>query len=462
MKAWAQPYAYIRRSVASRADPGDISRDFQTNAVRGLAGDDADRLVILDGDWGRSAATDKTARRLAFLSLMEKVEAGEVSALYAYSGDRLARSVEWASRLWNACKRAGVPITTTTYRFNPANRDDDGGWSIWHYQAVGNEQALMGMERKAKASVERRQARNEAAGLPPNHGMGRKRYGARDGEDLRLVLEAFDKAGSFSGAAKLLNGEAEVCSKACERDHEHVGPKVATRDGSRWTGTVVGRIVQRERRDIAKQVRRGVAAKAPRMFTGLLLCDCGHRLTSMPRRAGVNGQKTETVGYFCAEGRNQANHPKPYTIAERKVLAHVAGVFAEFNALWHMKPDPSKVAPEDLAERLADLDAKRDRWVEQYGEGLIDRAARDKRLAAIALERDEVEAQIGALTDLATRRERIIDWGAPPAEVNARLRLYLDHIDIVHEHGTIRPTITAGGWVRGLNEWVWGSPEAKR
>ena len=35
------------------------------------------------------------------------VERGEVSALYAYSTDRLARSVEWSARLLNACRRAG-------------------------------------------------------------------------------------------------------------------------------------------------------------------------------------------------------------------------------------------------------------------------------------------------------------------------------------------------------------------
>jgi hypothetical protein len=46
------PHAYIRRSSRSRSDPGDISREFQTETVRALAERDAN-LVILDGDWGK-------------------------------------------------------------------------------------------------------------------------------------------------------------------------------------------------------------------------------------------------------------------------------------------------------------------------------------------------------------------------------------------------------------------------
>src|SRR3954463_16212054 len=98
MKDHARPIAYVRRSSRSRNDPGDLSREFQVAEVRRLAGADADRLVVRDHDWGRSASTDKTERRLAFLGILEEVERGEVSALYAYATDRLARSVEWSAR----------------------------------------------------------------------------------------------------------------------------------------------------------------------------------------------------------------------------------------------------------------------------------------------------------------------------------------------------------------------------
>ncbi len=59
------------------------SREFQTDKVRDLAGSDAPRLRVIDADWGRSAATDKTDRREAFLTLLDNVERGTVSAIYA-------------------------------------------------------------------------------------------------------------------------------------------------------------------------------------------------------------------------------------------------------------------------------------------------------------------------------------------------------------------------------------------
>src|SRR5829696_1966939 len=99
MLDYAAPVAYIRRSVARTGDPGDVSRDFQTDKVRSLAAADGLGLRIIDGDWGRSASTDKTDKRLAFLELLAAVERGEVSTIYAYSTDRLARSVQWAARL---------------------------------------------------------------------------------------------------------------------------------------------------------------------------------------------------------------------------------------------------------------------------------------------------------------------------------------------------------------------------
>jgi len=231
MNANAQPTAYIRRSVASRADPGDVSREFQTEEVRRLAGADGPTLTIIDRDWGRSAATDKAARRLAFLALLDAIEAGDVSALYAYSTDRLARSVEWSARLLNACRRAGVPIVTREGRIEPG---DASAALLFNVLAAVNENALSGMEAKARATVARRQARNIAAGREPNAGMGRKNYGedpSHPDEDVAAVLAAFDKAGSFLGTTKLLNAA-------------HVPTRLGATD---WDVRTVGRIIRRAR-----------------------------------------------------------------------------------------------------------------------------------------------------------------------------------------------------------------------
>ena len=145
--------AYIRRSLRSRSDPGDVSRDFQVDKVVELAGPDAANLDILDGDWGRSGATDKTAKRLDFLALLEAIERGEVTAVYAYASDRLARSVEWSARLLNACRRAGVPIVTSEGRFEPDNPMTD---QLFYFQAMQNEGYCRAGD--AEAPCDRRQA----------------------------------------------------------------------------------------------------------------------------------------------------------------------------------------------------------------------------------------------------------------------------------------------------------------
>ena len=67
MKQSARPVAYIRRSARSRSDPGDLSREFQVDKVRQPAGSDGPTLAIIDADWGKGAATEKTDQRLAFL-----------------------------------------------------------------------------------------------------------------------------------------------------------------------------------------------------------------------------------------------------------------------------------------------------------------------------------------------------------------------------------------------------------
>lgn len=466
MKPWAQPYAYIRRSVASRADPGDISREFQTEAVRTLAEEDADRLVIIDQDWGRSAATDKTDRRLAFLGLLDKIEAGEVSALFAYSADRLARSVEWSARLLNACRRAGVPIVTTQGRVNPG---DEAATLLFHVLAATNEAALSGMEKKARASVERRQARNQAAGLPPNHGMGRKPYGSRPGEDIAKVMAAVEVAPSYAAAARLLNG----CPVHCAHDHEH-RESVATRDGALWTGTVVARIAQRLDPDAPRGAKRGwTTAKAPRIFTGLLRCPFdGQTLSSMPRHAGVNGQKTDTVGYFCPGGRSLEGHPRPYVVAESKIRPWAEEVLAEVATQYRVSRP--KIDGAEVEAHREGLRAKAAGIGDAYAGGAYGvvgspeaKTEMAKRLAKIDQERARAEEAIRATVTLGdmiagefeVNAFPLIDWAAEPDAVNRRLRRLWKAIRMRHYRGRFEPADAE--WVEGARDALFGTDEER-
>src|SRR5437762_1612387 len=96
----SHPVAYVRRSSTSNGHGnGRISFDTQRTAVLELAlrrGDAAPELIV---EWGHSGADAATAfggsgrggKRRAYRELRARIDAGQVSALYAYSLSRLAR-----------------------------------------------------------------------------------------------------------------------------------------------------------------------------------------------------------------------------------------------------------------------------------------------------------------------------------------------------------------------------------
>jgi DNA invertase Pin-like site-specific DNA recombinase len=421
----SNPVAYIRRSVASRADPGDVSREFQTEAVRALADGDAARLVIIDRDWGRSAATDKTDRRLAFLALLESIEAGDVSALYAYSTDRLARSVEWSARLLNACRRAGVPIVTREGRIEPG---DAAAALLFNVLAAVNENALSGMEAKARATITRRKARNLAAGRAPTAGMGRKAY---DAETTAAILAVYDVAGTFLGAAKALTAGGIP---------SYLGGKVNPRKNGGtygWNARTVSRIVRRERPGMPARTRQGDRGPTHRrLFSGLLTCACGATLSSMPRPGG------RQVGYYCRNAHNDPGHSRPYVVSERLLLPWIREEVA------HLRPvHPETGEPVDAVALASGNATARDalagrleRAHELYIAGAITRERHDREAAAVAAELDrlgDAEAVVAVPA---------IDWTWDTRSVNAVLRAILERVDLGPDMRPVSAVWTMPEW----------------
>jgi DNA invertase Pin-like site-specific DNA recombinase len=416
MMTSAQPVAYIRRSVASRADPGDVSREFQTEEVRRLAGDDADRLVIIDRDWGRSAATDKTGRRLAFLAMLEDIEAGDVSALYAYSADRLARSVEWSARLLNACRRAGVTITTGEGTFRP---DDDAATDLFNFRAVVNESTLRQMEKKARATVARRKARNVEAGREPNAGLGGKPYGP---EVTAQVLAAYDQAGSFLGACKLLTAPvgAEVWSRGrLVGTGLGVPSRLSGRPNPRqnggtygWNFRTVGRIVRRERSDVPKVGRQGAAQRPRRLLSGLLVCHCGQILAP-------NG----SANYTCRQAHNDSSHSRPYTVGERLLLPWLKAELAHLR----LPVDAVTMGREASAER-ADLVTQRERLALGYARGGLTQATYEAEDGALVARLAELGDTEDAADVSPILPEEWDTW--TPGDLDRYIRSILERVDL--------------------------------
>ena len=215
--------------------------------------------------------------------------------------------------------------------------------------------------------------------------MGPDFYGSKPGESVAAVVAAFDENGSTHGAARLLN----------ERH-------VPTRRGGKWVhGSVRAVLVRQGKMPALGQ--RGVKPKAPFVFYRLLRCHCGRILSGAKRPNGA-------PIYRCINGASDPAHG-PKSVAETRVL-----VWARAEAAHLAVPgDDVAVNEENEAERRR-LEAKRDRVVDAYVDGTIDKAERDRRLAKIDAA-IEALARTAVVVDLPT-----IDWSWSPEAVNRVLR----------------------------------------
>lgn len=418
MKNTARPVAYIRRSVVRRDNEGDLSREFQVAEVRRLAGEDGPSLSIIDGDWGRSAANDKTDKRLAFLAIMESIERGEVTILYAYALDRLARSVEWSARLLNACERAGTTIVTGEGSYAPG---DDGARVTFHVLAAMNENAVRAMARKARATRERRDARGDRRGSPP---YGWRIVARKAGEPVTwepdpdqsvdAILAAYQTAGSFHGAARLLNERGTVAPR-----------------GSRWYGSRVRDILKSQRPDVAAvrqttaRVAHGSSSQA--IFRRLLRCHC-HGIPT------PNRQRNGTYAYRCPKGHSdRAGHPVV------QVPEHVIVEWAKVEAAHLRGIDPEYQGSDDEGRR-AELLAQRQRIGRALILGVIEEPE------AIA-QRDAIDAELDGM-DASQVLEAVqaIDWTWPPEALGVGLRALWLSIDLGPDMLPVRAEWRVKAW----------------
>jgi len=365
------PVAYIRRSSKSRSDPGDISRAFQTETVRALAGNDAN-LVILDGDWGKSAATDETDKRLAFLELLAAIERGEVSTLYAYSTDRLARSVRWAAQLLDACEKAGTPIVTSEGRFPPG---DDMARTMFQFQAITNEGYSRQQKRKRRSTLERQRATGVKLGQPY--------YGGMAGEDLGKVVEVYERMGTLTATARELN---RLGVKA-RRGH--------------WAHSSVQRILARA--GVVPAVgAKGAKHRMPHVFARLLRCHCGHLLTGSRRSDG-------TTIYRCLRAETSLDH-------ERKSIAEAVVLRWAVEEMQRLRVPTEPVAMVDLEGERHEITARLDRIAKAYIAGAIpeDEMLRAKADTDAGLMRLDLQAAVVMIPPFS--------WNHEPYEVNLALR----------------------------------------
>ncbi|MEP6469588.1 MAG: recombinase family protein, partial [Chloroflexota bacterium] len=366
-----QPVAYLRKSRVT--SDRHLSWEVQESKIRELAdrhGENGNLLLL--SDWNRSGGKGANGRP-GYHQLITMIETGQVSALYAYSLSRLSRSISDFATLAELCIARKVPIRLAADQ-NLDFTSASGRFVINVLVAIAQMERELASER-SKDTVAVRRARGDRIGHP--------NYGERPGESVEAVLQAYADAGSVVGAGRLLN----------ERG-------VPTRMGKPWSTTPVREILQRHAA-LPHRKRPGAKNAAPFILFHLVRCHCG-RLMSASRfttTGGTKDKKYVQVVYRCLAGRTTPGHGR-LNVSESRLIDWVRTEAARFK----IPKQPILIAERDEARRL-ELEARRRRVLDNYEDGLTDKAQRDAKLVAIG---DEV-ANLDA-TDRVIQAPPAIDW----------------------------------------------------
>lgn len=360
-------YAYLRKSsIYGSSDPEAAA---QEHAVTELASRFGDAPLTVLSDMDISGMGKYTARRKAYQELLAAVESGKAAAVYSYSLSRLARSVAEISRFLDLCAARNVPVRLVADSIDTSTAS--GRMTANVLASVAQFEAEVTGER-VKARIAVKQANGEPVGAPP--------YGARHGEDLSAVLNAFYEAGSYRGAARLLNKQGTA------------KPRYAK--SGLWTSSSIRAIVLKHDPSI-RPPQRGARIRGSFRLSRLLLCGtCGTALTGTRQ---IDKRKPDApvvrIVYECYRGHD-IPHPKR-SIHEPAILPAI-------------KAEASRYVPPTLEElrgneeRRAALEGERMRVLDMYQSGDITKAEQAQRLLGIR----NKSARLG----VAHR----IDWFVPP------------------------------------------------
>jgi DNA invertase Pin-like site-specific DNA recombinase len=372
---------YARQSRRADLDVA-LSYETQVAAIRRLAG--TDDVEILS-DLGRSGGAGKEKLRPGYQTLLAKLEAGELTEIFALNLSRLARSVPELHRIMDLAKAHKCKVTTSKEgTLDPTTTTGRLTFGIFALLAE------FVRDLAVDAALENAAARRDRGDV-----MGRPAYGTQPGQDVQVVIEAFRTAGSWSGAARILNAAG-----------------VPTALGRRWKTKVISQIVERHAPELMPvNPGRGVAAGPAGGFrlARLLRCPYDDRFLT----GGRNG-RSHAVRYRCAGADGDSSHPRPSSISETLLLAWVEKEWALYRE--PEAPTSPRFAPgRDVAAELASLSEARLQVAYQAIDGGLTREqARAKRA--------EIDLAIRALAPApkvprprSTYIDLDIDWmGWPP------------------------------------------------
>ena len=391
--------AYLRRSRVDTRRPGTLSHEQQLARIQAEADrhGDADLLVI--EDWGKSGREEKVHLRSGFARLEAMVEAGEVSAIYAYDLSRLGRSVVTMHRLAKRCGALNIPIRCAQ-GLSPDVSSSDGRLVLTILLAIGEFYADSVKERATAVTMMRAQRGDRIGPAPFGQRVVAGKLEDNPDEDLAKVVDAYRRAGSVVAAARLLNAEG-----------------VPTRKGAPWQSSSLTKILETAG-VVKRRPRRGRPVSRTFLLSGLLRCACGTTLTG--RTWGKDGY----VAYECRRAKLDGTHPRPASVTERALVAWVRDEANHYRRPAVLEGG-LELAAGDPDSQVAELEARRQRVIDNYEDGLIDRSARNEKLKAI-----EQQLARMAPAPVFAQMPAAVPWGAPTEALNAVLLALWERVDL--------------------------------
>lgn len=407
--------AYLRRSRVDTRRPGTLSHEQQLERIRAEAARHGDTDLVIVEDWGKSGREEKTHLRAGFAELERMVEKGEATAIYAYDLSRLGRSLVTVHRLTKRCAELGIPVRCAD-GFSPDVSNAQGRMVLNILTAIGQFYAESTQERMQSLTMMRRQRGDRIGPAPYGFRVRGGKLEPDPTEDVARLLDAYRRAGSVQAAVRLLNAEG-----------------IPTRRGGRWQPSTLAQVLE-VAGAITRRPKAGRPATRTFLLSGLLRCHCGATLTGRYVNRGAH------VGYECKRARLDPSHGRPSSISEALVAPFVRDRVDGLDWGGDHAEMPAPAVDRDA------LEARRRRVVDNYEDGVIDRAERNEKLAAI-------DAQITAASRSAVVAElpAAIDWTWPVEDVNRLLRLLVDRVEL---GPYLRPMADGVVWRGRIAEWA--------
>lgn len=398
------PYAYVRRSFATKARPGYVSYEDQLTAVKALAAQHGDELEVgvnILEDWGKSGRDLKLSRRKSFQELERLVKAGQVSVVYLYDLSRLGRSTETTLRfVARVCQENGT-VVRCAKGLNPDPTDATGRFILTVFAAINELQAEQASERALERVDRLEQEGRHLGPAPYGFRVVKGELVPRDDEFPERVVVAYEELGSYAATARFLNMA-----------------KVPTRTGGEWGPVSVRDVVQRHAGGaIVAGVSRGRAGRGSMALAGLLYCPCGSVLTGRPERIRP-GRGTERRSYQCRRAAQVVDHPWPRNVREDVVLEPILRAVERL----HVDRD----AAERVAKTIEQHERSAELVLEDYYEHRISRAKRDDLLAKYERLADRARRSLTTVILDAPEDLR----AAPAGELNSFLRKVVARVDL--------------------------------